>query len=61
VVLQLRLRERFGWWPQQARRLDRHSNVRFRIRLHRRVAARVALTLRDGATVLAKSAVLRIG
>jgi hypothetical protein len=61
VVLQLHLRERFGWWPQQTRRLDRNSNVRFRIRLHRRVTARVALTLRDGATVLAKSAVLRIG
>jgi plastocyanin len=61
IVLQLRLRERFGWWPQQTRRLDRHSTVRFRIRLHRRVRARVALTLRDGATVVALSRVVRVG
>jgi hypothetical protein len=61
VVLQLHLRERFGWWPQQTRRLDRNSMVRFRLGLHRRIRARVVLTLRNGATVLATSATLRIG
>jgi plastocyanin len=61
VVLQLHLRERFGWWPQQTRRLDRHSTVRFRLRLHRRVRARVALTLRDGAAIVAHSRPQRVG
>ena len=60
MVLQLRLRERFGWWP-----------VRRGARLHgghatfsstpRRVRARVVLTLADGATPLAVSAPLRLG
>jgi plastocyanin len=61
VVLQLHLRERFGWWPVRHARLDSASNARFRLRLHRRVKARVVLTLRDRATVLAVSRTLRIG
>jgi hypothetical protein len=59
VVLQLHLRERFGWWPQQARRLDRASHARFVFHGRGRVPARVALTLPDGVTVLATSAVKR--
>jgi plastocyanin len=59
VVLQLRLRERFGWWPAQTLRLDRNSHARFVIDQRGRVPARVALTLPDGATVLATSAVKR--
>jgi plastocyanin len=61
VVLQLKLRERFGWWPQRSARLDARSRARFSLRLHRRVRARVALTLRDGATVLALSKPVWIG
>lgn len=54
VVLQLRLPLRFGWWPVHRARLDARSTARFRLP-RRRVPARVALTLRDGATVLATS------
>lgn len=61
VVLQLHLRERFGWWPVRAARLDGDSAAAFRLRLHRGVKARVVLTLSDRATVLARSAVLRVG
>ena len=59
VVLQLRLRERFGWWPSRALRLDARSHARFV--LHRRDTppARVVLTLPDRSTVLATSAVKR--
>jgi hypothetical protein len=60
LVLQLRLRERFGWWPVRARRTDHQSTVRFAIRRRRPVRARVVLTLRDRATVLATSETLRL-
>jgi len=59
VVLQLRLRERFGWWPAQSLRLDAKSHARFVIRRRQSVPVRVVLTLPDGATVLATSAVKR--
>jgi plastocyanin len=55
AVLQLRLRERFGWWPVRRARLDAASGARFRLKLGRGVPARVVLTLPDGATVLAES------
>jgi plastocyanin len=61
VVLQLHLRERFGWWPQHRTRLGSGSTARFSMRLSRRVAARVVLTLRDGATLLATSRTVHIG
>jgi plastocyanin len=61
VVLQLRLRERFGWWPVGRAVLDRNGRARFRIKAPRRVRARVVLTLADGATPLAVSAPLRLG
>jgi plastocyanin len=61
VVLQLRLRHRFGWWPVARTRLDHHSRARFALRLRHRVPARVVLTLADGATVLATSRTLRVG
>jgi plastocyanin len=60
VVLQMRLRERFGWWPVRRKRLDRFSQVRLRV-WHRRAAAlRVVMTLPDGATPLAISSVVRV-
>jgi hypothetical protein len=61
VVLELRLRERFGWWPDRRARLDGHSRARFVIHTRRRVRARVLLTRSDGATPLAQSPELRVG
>jgi plastocyanin len=61
VVVQLRLRERFGWWPVARAKLDHHSRARFALRLGHRYPARVVLTLRDGATQLALSRTLRVG
>jgi plastocyanin len=59
VVLQLRLRERFGWWPSVRERLDYLSRADFRVR--RRAPARVVLVDRDGWTALATSPVIRVG
>ena len=61
VVLQLRLRDRFGWWPLLQARLDKASNASFVLRWRQRVPARVLLTLPDGATALATSRTLHIG
>jgi plastocyanin len=61
IVLQLRLKDRFGWWPVARAKLDRHSRARFALRLRHRYAARVVLTLRDGATQLALSGTLHVG
>jgi plastocyanin len=55
AVLQVRSRERFGWWPTRRTRLNRNSSVRFVLHTERRVRARVVLTRSDGATVLAQS------
>ena len=57
VVLEQRLRERFGWWPVARRRLDFLSHTSFRVR--RRAPLRVVLVARDGWTPLATSPVLR--
>jgi hypothetical protein len=59
VVLQFRLRRRFGWWPVRHARLDRHSAARLTVRTRRVVRARVVLTLRDRATPLAVSPTVR--
>jgi plastocyanin len=61
VVLQLHQRRHFGWWPARRARLDRQSRVRFTAPVTRPTRARVVLTLRDGATILARSAVLTVG
>lgn len=60
VVLQYRLRERFGWWPITQKKLDAHSRATFLVRPPHRVSARVVLTLPDGATELARSATVRL-
>jgi plastocyanin len=59
VTLQLRLRERFGWWPVTATRLDYLSQATFRVRGP--VQARVAVLDRDGWTALALSLPVRVG
>ncbi len=58
VVLELRLRERFGWWPSSRRRLDYLSRAGFRVR--RPALVRVELVDRDGWTPLVTSAALRL-
>jgi plastocyanin len=60
VVLQLRLKEHFGWWPVKTARLGADSRVRFSLPRGRKVAARVLLTASDGATELARSATFRL-
>jgi plastocyanin len=61
LVLQLRQREHFGWWPVARVRADRHSRARFAVHVTRRTRARVMLTLADGATALASSPVVTVG
>ncbi len=60
VVLQLKLRERFGWWPAARARLDRRSRARFTLRGHAGVPVRVVSVGPDWATVLSESRVLRL-
>jgi plastocyanin len=57
VILQQRLRERFGWWPVARKRLDYLSQAHFLLR--RRTRTRVVLADRDGWTPLAVSRELR--
>jgi plastocyanin len=60
VVLQMRLRERFGWWPVRRMKLDHASHARFLVRHRGAVRARVLLTRADGATELARSSVVTL-
>jgi hypothetical protein len=60
VVLQLKLKEHFGWWPVKVAKVGASSKVRFSLRRGRHVPARVLLTASDGATELARSATLRL-
>jgi plastocyanin len=61
VVLQLHLKERFGWWPVARTKVDHHSRATFSLRLAHRYRARVVLTLADGATQLTQSRTLHVG
>jgi plastocyanin len=56
IVLQLHLRERFGWWPAVRKRLDFVSSASFRVKRPARV--RVLLVGRDGWTPIARSRTL---
>jgi plastocyanin len=58
VVLQLDLRERFGWWPSQRHKLDASSITTFRVRAGLR--ARAVLTLPDGWTPVITSSATRL-
>jgi hypothetical protein len=59
VVLQLDLRERFGWWPQARGRLDYVSQAVFAVARPARV--RVVLVDKDGWTPIATSRVVVLG
>jgi plastocyanin len=61
VVLQLRSRDRFGWWPVARARLGASSTATFRIARRSVAPGRVLLTLPDGATELARSRTVRVG
>jgi plastocyanin len=60
VVLQLKLKERFGWWPVRTAKAGATSRVTFSYPRGRRVAARVLLTAADGATELARTRTFRL-
>lgn len=61
VALQLNLRDRFGWWPVATAKLGAESAATFHVARRSRVAARVLLTLPDGATELARSRTVHVG
>lgn len=60
AVLQLRLRERFGWWTVGRARLDSRSRARFTLKRGGPVRARVALVAADWATLLTTSRPLTV-
>jgi hypothetical protein len=60
VSLQLKLRERFGWWTVARARLDKRSDARFLTRRKKPVWARAVLTRADGWTILAASTAARL-
>jgi plastocyanin len=60
VVLQLKLKERFGWWPVKVAKTAADGSVRFSLARGRKVHARVLLTASDEATELARSATFRL-
>lgn len=61
VTLQLRLRERFGWWRVAVATLDRRSRATFVLRDSVAAPARANLTLADGWTILASSPSVGVG
>jgi plastocyanin len=60
VVLQLKLRERFGWWPVARARLDKRSRASFTVRRYGGVPARVVMVGADWASPLSQSRVFRL-
>jgi hypothetical protein len=60
AVLQLRLRERFGWWPVARARLDRRSRAQFVVRGHAGVPARVRLVGPDWTSPISQSRAVRL-
>jgi plastocyanin len=60
VVLQLKLRERFGWWPVARARLDKRSRAAFTVRHYGGVPGRVVMVGADWASPLSQSSVFRL-
>jgi plastocyanin len=59
IILQVHLRERFGWWPARRARLDFVSRATFKVKRPARV--RAVLVGKDAWTPLASSTVLNLG
>ena len=59
VVLQLKLKEHFGWWPVKVAKTEASEGPLHDLR-GRKVQARVLLTASDAATELARSATFRL-
>jgi plastocyanin len=55
IVVQVKLRERFGWWPVSRARLDRRSRARLLVRGYAGRPARAVLVGPDWATPLSAS------
>jgi plastocyanin len=60
IVVQLKLRERFGWWPVARARLNKHSRAKLTIRGHAGTRLRAVLVGPDWATPLSRSRTLRV-
>jgi hypothetical protein len=60
VVLQVHLRERFGWWPLRRARLDRRSRARLSVRGHPGARARVVPVGADWATPVGEPVAFRL-
>jgi plastocyanin len=60
IVVKLKLRERFGWWPVARARLNKRSRATLTIRGHAGTRLRAVLVGRDWATELSKSRTLRL-
>ena len=60
VVLQLELKEHFGWWPVEVAKLGASSTRALHAPARPQGPARVLLTASDAATELARSATFRL-
>lgn len=60
VVLQVNLRERFGWWPVKRARLDKRGHAGFVVSGYGRVPARAVLVGPDWATPLNQTRTFRL-
>jgi plastocyanin len=60
LLLQVNLRERFGWYPVDRARLDKRSHARFDVRRYHGAKARVVLVGPDWATVLSETRSFRL-
>ena len=60
ILLELNLRERFGWWPVKRARLDKRGHARFLVSGYGRVRARAVLVGPDWATSLNETRAFRL-
>jgi hypothetical protein len=60
IVVQQKLRERFGWWPVARARLNKRSRATLTIRGHAGTRLRAVLVGPDWATPLSHSRTLRV-
>jgi plastocyanin len=60
IVLELNLRERFGWWPVKRARLDKRGQASFLVSGYGRAQARVVLVGPDWASPLSETRVFRL-